>query len=243
MVICIFFINGGCSIVLVYEMGKDEGKASRTFKWLCKYIKDVNLEVLKQVSVYIARTNEEFNVYRECKINFDNDKFYELLLSNGSVIKIFKEHLNFGFYVFRSNEDVSMQLIVSEKIKGKMHTANVYCEIRIKDNGMYVLSFRPNDMSDDSLKYGAIHYFTEEEIDWALDVIDEEFCYNFDLLTKKHMIYPFAEKSFFDVIPQFDLEMDIFNGYLTTPMIISNLLYDNVSKICDSNKLVKIKSK
>lgn len=223
-----------------YELSKDEGKAYRTFNWLLKHTKNVNLETLKQISVYLARSNDEFNIFRVGKINFNsNSSCYELLLSNGVKI-VFSAGDIFGFTVSRIDDNILMSVVVSEREKGNLSTANIYGKIRIKDDGMYIVTFRPNDIYDKSLKYGTINYYTEDEINWFKEIVDENPEVDFDIIARKNFIYPFAEKSFFESSSQTDIDLDCFNGCLTTTMNMVHLLYENVKTI-KVNKLVRKK--
>jgi len=223
---------------------KDEVKAYRTFNWLRKYTEGVNVEILKQISVYLARSNDEFNVHREAKISLNsNNNYYVLFLNDGRKFVFPRRLDNFEFFVTKRDSDVSMFLFVHELESGNLSSTNVYGEIKVKEEGMYVVAFRPNDLSDDSLKYGTINYYTKDEIDWVLEVIDDNIDYDFDIVVKNNLIYPFAEKSYFDILPQRDLKLDIFDGYISGAMMRTELLFNNIKTLNNTKKLTKRKSK
>ena len=218
-------------------------KVHDLYMLLRKYASNVNCITLKQISLYIIRSTVDFDVNYDCSITLNgSNENYEILLKDGRRITFSGDLDEVSFTVFKEEKGISMSTFVHETIPGNIDTTSVYSEVRIKDNGMFVLTFRPNHITDESLKFGSISYYNEDEVNWVYEISGlSDIERDFDLVAKNNLIYPFNEKVFFDIKLIDDvLEFDNFDGNLSDVLTRVDLLYDN-AKSCFLNKLSKKK--
>ena len=233
----------------VVALTNKEKKVYKTFSKLRLCASDANIDTLKQISSYVAKTtddNFDFDLNCVCKkYCFGESGFnYLLSLDDGRKITFSSDKSCFDFFVYKYGDDthMSMSISVFERIPGDLSTTSVYGEVRVEDAGKYVVTFRPNDLSDDTLKYGTINYFSGDEIDWVYTIVDSvKSRRDFDLLAKENDIYPFAEKSYFDLFYESDM-LDNLGGYVVNSMARIDLLLSNI-EILRKNALAKKKRK
>lgn len=197
-----------------------------------------NIEVLRQISVYIARCNFSDEIYENIKFKYLYDSDNSLLvLNNGIEIEFNDFSGEFGFVVRRNDGNFSSNTIVSLNDSKDKSSVNIYSELRVKGYGMYVVTFRPKNLSDiNSLKYGTINYYTDDEIEWVMEYAGDDVDNNFDIVAKNNGIYPFADKSEFELVSQSDISLDSYQGYISNVLMRIDLLYDNM-------KCIRIKRK
>lgn len=211
------------------KLTKQEKKMYQVFSLLMGNAIGANITTMKQISIYVAKSTDILDVATDCKIIFnEKDNCYELTLKDGRRILFSRNSNEFGFKVLNEIDDMSISVVVSEQIPGDLTTASVYSEIIIKDNGMYVIGFRPNQLNNDLEKYVYINYYTNDEIDWVYEIVGENINGNFDIAAKKNMIYPAAEENSFVVMPDGDNSFDCFSGIIANVIARIDLLCDNV---------------
>lgn len=221
------------------KLTKEEKKMYQIFSLLMGYAIDANITTMKQISIYVAKSTGKFNVNTDCSVSINNESnSYELLLKDGRKIIFSKNSNEFGFVVLKEEKNISGKVIISERIPGDLTTLSVYSEVKIKDNGMYVITFRPNDMRSNSLKFAYINYYTDDEIDWVYEIADGNINNDFDLVAKANSIYPSSDKKDFVVSSKNNNSFDCFSGILNDVMMMIDLLYDNV-KVAMNCKILK----
>lgn len=220
------------------------------FLYLRKLAPNANIDTLKQISVYIAiTTDNNFDIDTNCNLKMlDNSKENEsFLLSIFDGRKIFFSNNSsvFGFSILNYNiiNHIFMMSEVSEKIVGDLSTLTVYSQIDTKDFGKYVITFRPNNMCDETVKFGTINYYTAEEVNWVYEISGmDDIKKNFDIVAKNNGIYPFADKMFFDVPLEYvDTELDCYDGCLRNYLSRVDLLYNNLLVYMNTNEKKKIR--
>ena len=197
-----------------------------------------NIDVLRQISVYLARCNFNDEIYNNIKYKyvFDTDNSL-IILNNGIEIEFNDFSGEFGFIVRRNENNFSSNTVVYLKDASDKSSVNVYSELKINGFGMYVISFRPKDLSDaNSLKFATINYYTDDEIEWVNEYAGDNIDCNFDIVAKNNGIYPFADKSEFELLSQYDMSLDSYQGYISNVLTRIDLLYDNM-------KCIRIKRK
>lgn len=213
---------------------QEEINVYRLFTELLNYGPQSEVNTLIQISLYIVRNNLKIK-------NIENSELGKriILLDNGMTIE-YSVVGDFGFTLINSNDDMKVKTVVSLSELGNLAAVNVYSELDINKMGMYVVAFRPTSIFDSSsLKYGVINFYTNDEIDWVKEITKEEIDNNFDLVAKKNGIFPFAEKSEFDLIEQDSNQLDLYQGYISEVLNRIDLLYNNVSMInCKKKKKV-----
>lgn len=220
------------------------------FLHLRKLAPNANVVTLQQISLYIAiSTEDNFDIDKDCSLKiFDSskeDEFFLLSITDGRKIFFANNSLSFGFSVLNYDIDnhIYMESRVYEKQSGDLSTLNVYSEIITKDFGRYVVTFRPNNMGDDKIKFGTINYYTEDEVSWVHEISGmDKIDIDFDIVAKKNNIYPFADKIYFDVPLQYmDTELDCYDGYLKNYLHRVDLLYKNVLFYMNTNDKKKVR--
>lgn len=222
-------------------------KANKLFAMLAEKASDVNFETLKQISVYIAKTTgDKLNFDLKCRNYKIEDNIYNYVLSLDDGRKIFFSSVLtcLDFIVMRF--DLENRLLMSTNVflrdVNDLSTINVYGSIKEFENGIYIVTFRPDNINDERLKYGSISYYSEDEVNWLYELVDEDIVCDFDIVAKNNSVYPFAEKSYFDLYLEDDYEIDSLGGYVSNVVSRIDLLYDNIINV-KNNKLVKVKSK
>lgn len=227
----------------VVKLTRQERKMYQVFSLLMGYAIGANITTMKQISIYVSKSTDCLNVGEDCTISFNGkNNCYELLLKDGRRIIFSRISNKFGFTVLKEDKDMSMSVVVSEQISGNLTTASVYGEIKIKDNGMYVIGFRPNQLNNNLEKYAYINYYTNDEIDWVYEIVGDNISGDFDVVAKKNLIYPASEENSFVVLPDGDNSFDCFSGIISNVITRIDLLYDNVNVISGSI-LKKLKEK
>ena len=234
-------------VVSLTNVGKKEYSM---YGYLRKLAPNANIDTLKQISVYIAiSTDDKFKIEDNCCLKFidssKDDEGFVLSISDGRKIFFRNESSYFGFTIlnYDLNNKIFMLSNVSERVFGDLSTLTVYSEITTKNFGKYVVTFRPNNMCDNMLKFGTINYYTEDEVDWMYEVtgLDKIDC-DFDIVAKENGIYPFSDKIFFDIpLEENDTELDCYDGCLKNYLNRVDLLYNNVLVYLNTNVQKKIK--
>jgi len=224
----------------VVKLSNFERKMYQVFSLLMGEAVGANITTMKQISIYVAKSTDILNVQIDCIVSINEEKdCYQLLLSDGRRILFSRFSNEFGFKILNDMFDMNVSIVVSEQISGDLTTTSVYGEIKIKDNGMYVIGFRPNRLNNQLEKYVYINYYTDDEIDWVYEVVGTDIDGNFDIVAKKNMIYPAAEENSFVVLPQNnDNSFDCFSGIISDVIARIDLLCDNV-KVVRKNVLKK----
>jgi len=234
----------------VVSLTKVSKKEYSMYAYLRNLAPNANIYTLKQISVYIAiSTDDNFNIDDNCNLRMidssKEDECFVLSISDGRRIYFTNDLFSFGFTVlnYDINNKIFMSSNVSERIFGDLSTLTVYSEITMKDFGKYVVTFRPNNMCDDKIKFGTINYYTEDEINWIYEVTGEDkIDYDFDIVSKKNGIYPFADKIYFDLpLEENDTELDCYDGCLKNYLSRVDLLYNNILVCMDTNDKKKVR--
>lgn len=223
----------------IVKLSKYERKMYQIFSLLMGNAIGANITTMKQISIYVAKSTDDLNVQTDCIVSINEEEdCYQLSFVDGRRILFSRTSNEFGFKVLNEMPDMNVSVVVSEKIPGDLTTTGVYGEIKIKDNGMYVIGFRPNQLNNELEKYVYINYYTDDEIDWVYEIVGTDINGNFDIVAKKNMIYPAAEENSFVVLPQSDNSFDCFSGIISDVIARIDLLCDNV-KVVRKNVLKK----
>ena len=234
-------------VVSLTNIGKKEYSM---YGYLRKLAPNANIDTLKQISVYIAiSTDNNFKIEDNCCLKFidssKEDEGFVLSIFDGRKI-LFKNDLsNFGFTVlnYDINNKIFMSSNILERVYGDLSTLTVYSEIATKDFGKYVVTFRPNNMCDNMIKFGTINYYTDDEVNWVYEITGVDKIENdFDIIAKKNGIYPFADKMFFDItLEENDTELDCYDGCLKSYLSRVDLLYNNILVCMNSKDKKKVR--
>lgn len=211
-----------------------EGKLyGNIFNKLRQVFPTANISMLNQFSAYITRSGLVEFVDYDMKLFYCDDRDVSIIkLNNGLEIEFNDYSGEFGFTIKKNDGKLSMNTIVLLRDSNDPSSVEVYSELKFKGYGMYVVTFRPNNLSDSkSLKYGVINYYTEDEIEWVNEMSDCEINNDFDLVAKKNGIFPFAEKCDFELVGQTDIINDGYQGYISNMLLRIDLLYDNMKYI------------
>lgn len=221
----------------VAALTREDKIAYGTYLMLRECAPKANLITLRQISVYIARSGFVNDISSDFIIEYNEEKDVSVVsLINGITIEFDDYSGNFDFIITRKDRLCSVRTVVSLNNPNDLSTVNVYSELKIKRNGMYVVAFRPKDVSDENaLKFGTINYYTNDEIDWVCEIIDDEIDNNFDIIAKRNGIFPFAEQCCFDLLSQTDMVLDCYQGYISNMLMRIDLLYENI-KYLNVNK-------
>ena len=196
---------------------------------------NANINTLRQICIYISRCGFNGDIYKDILINYNECRnTCSIILNNGIEIEFDDLSSNFGFSVLRKDGKSSMNTIVSLFDSDDMSSINIYSELKVSGYGMYVVTFRPKDISNENtLKYASINYYTEDEIAWVREIASEEIDYNFDLVAKNNFIFPFSEGLIkdIDLLPRNDNSLDCYQGYVSEVLTRIDLLYDNMKYI------------
>ena len=208
-----------------------EGKLfSSIFNKLRKVYPMANISLLNQISAYITRSGFVEFVDYDMKLSYCENRDVALIeLSNGIKIEFDDYSGEFGFVIKRNGGKLSMNTIVSLRNLDDPSSVNIYSELKIKGYGMYVVTFRPTNLCDsNSLKYGTINYYNEDEIEWVKEIVNDEIDDEFDIVAKNNCIFPFAEKCEFDLCEQTDIIADSYQGYISNMLLRIDLLFENM---------------
>lgn len=196
------------------EMTKDSKKTYDIFLWLRKSLPNADVCTLRHVSVYIARTNDEFDINKDLQLVISDGDMCQLFLSNGMVIRFANydsgNHLN--FIVEISDPDVYMTMVVSNHETYNLSTAFVYGTVCMGDFEYLIDSDETDCLSED--------YFIKV---YYKGKIQEE------------------ATSYFKVSTENDIGLDCIDGlgHLTSVMTRIHLLYNNLKKIKDKSLVRK----
>ena len=183
---------------------------------------NADINTLRQICIYICRSSFNGDIYKDIVVKYNEDRnTSSIILNNGIEIEFDDLSSNFG-------------LIVNLSEQGDMSSINIYSELKVKGYGMYVVAFRPKDISDEDIfKYVSINYYTEDEIEWVREIVGSDVDYNFDLVAKSNFIFPFSEGLIkdIDLLPRNDNSLDCYQGYVSEVLTIIDLLYDNMKYI------------
>lgn len=113
------------------ELSKDARKAYRVFSFLREKLPCADVCTLRHISVYIARTNNEFDINRDLQLKLSDDELVcVLLLANGSVIRFATiSDAPLDFIVEKAESNVCMKMIVSKNERYNLSTAYVYGDV------------------------------------------------------------------------------------------------------------------
>lgn len=216
----------------IVKLSKYERKMYQVFSLLMGNAIGANITTMKQISIYVAKSTDILNVDSDCIFGIDEEtNCYQLSLCDGRRILFSRVANEFGFKILNDMSDMNVSVVVSEQVPGDLTTVSVYGEIKIKDNGMYVIGFRPNQLNNNLEKYVYINYYTDDEIDWVYQIVGTDISGNFDIVAKKNMIYPAAEENSFVVLSQNDNSFDCFSGIISDVITRIDLLCENVKVV------------
>ena len=226
--------------MFVVNLSEEEKNIYSLYNRFRKCFMNANIDVLKQICIYICRSNFDGDIYKDIIIKYDEINNSSLIiLNNGIEIKFDDLSDDFSFIISRKDGKSSMRTIVSLVNQNDPCSINIYSEVRLSGYGMYVVSFRPKDICDDnSMKYAIINYYTEDEIEWVKEIVGEEINTDFDLVARNNFIFPFSEGLIkdIDLLPRNDNSLDSYQGYISEVLTRIDLLYDNM-------KYIKVKRK
>jgi len=222
----------------VVFMTKEGRMFGKLFRMLRERVPKANICMLNQICAYLVRSGMIKNIDEDVRLEYCTDRDVSVLIINNEIEIEFDDYSgDFGFIVKRNDNRSSVMTVVSLDEQNDFSSLNIYSEIRIKGNGMYVTTFRPKNLfNEDSLKYGAINYYTDDEIEWVEEFASDEINNNFDLVAKNNFMFPFAEKIEFDLFSQTDMIEDKYHGYISNMLLRIDLLYNNI-------EIMKIKIK
>lgn len=184
------------------------------YLWLREKASDVDIVTLRQICLYIASNNDKFNYSSDCILN-SNDGKYELVINDGRRISF--NNKGFGFQILREDNGLIMFLNIFENRIGDLSSVSVYGEIVSDNYGMYVVSFKNDDLTKIDMKFGNIEYYSNEDV--KSDDIN-----SFRILSRENM------------------EMDCFDGYVSGFITRIDLLYDNFSYVVNKlNNKVRVR--
>lgn len=216
--------------MFVVSLTKEDKIQYKVLKRLRQLAPLANIETLKQISIYMARSGFDGDVYKDIIFKYNENTDTSVLCFNNGMQIEFNDYLgNFNFMIRKKENHFSMQTLVYLKDQNDLSSVNIYSELKIKGFGMYVVSFRPKDLcNENSLKFGTINYYTNDEIDWVKEIARNNIENDFDLVAIQNGIYPFSEKSDFEMSLQRDLVEDCYQGYVSNVLMRIDLLYDNM---------------
>ena len=216
--------------MFVVSLTKEDRIEYKIFKRLREVAPLANINTLRQISVYMARSGYDGSIVDDMKFIYNDDKDTSTLyFTDGLEIEFNDYSGDFDFILSRKENHFSMKSFVSLDNQDDLSSLNIYSELIVKGYGMYVVSFRPKNLSDEStIKYGTINYYTNDEIDWVREIADEEINNNFDIVARKNGIYPFSEKVDFEILTQRDMVEDCYQGYVSNILKRIDLLYNNM---------------
>ena len=226
--------------MFVVSLTEEERKIYSLYSRFRKCFVNANVDLLRQICVYICRSNFDGDIYKDIVIKYDEGNNTSLIiLNNGIVIEFDDLSEDFNFTISKRDGKNMMKTVVNLINQKDPSTIYIYSELRIKGYGMYVVSFRPKDIcNDNTLKYASIHYYTEDEIEWVREIVNDVIDSDFDLVAKNHFIFHFSEGLIkdIDLLPRNDNSLDCYQGYISEVLTRIDLLYDNM-------KYIKIKRK
>ena len=197
--------------------------------------RDANINTLRQICIYICRSNFDGDIYKDIVIKYNEDRDTSLIiLNNGIIIEFDDMSNNFGFIISRNDGKYIMNTMVNLFDSDDMSSINIYSELKVSGYGMYVVTFRPKNFSDENtFKYASINYYTEDEVEWVREIVGSDVDYNFDLVARNNFIFPFSEGLIkdIDLLPRNDNSLDCYQGYVSDVLTRIDLLYDNMKYI------------
>ena len=231
--------------MFVVNLSEEEKNIYSLYNRFRKCFMNANIDVLRQICIYVCRSNFDGDIYKDIIIKYDEINNSSLIiLNNGIEIKFDDLSDDFSFIISRKDGKSSMRTIVSLVNQNDPCSINIYSEVRLSGYGMYVVSFRPKDICDDnSMKYAIINYYTEDEIEWVKEIVDEEIDIDFDLVARNNFIFPFSEGLIkdIDLLPRNDNSLDSYQGYISEVLTRIDLLYDNMKYIRFKRKKLDMK--
>lgn len=198
---------------MVVTLSKDEKKAYGIFSWLRNRLPDADISTLRHISVYLAKTNDEFDVEKDLELLiFNNGMMYRLCLKDGTEIR-FSNNSNESIYlaIEKNDEDIGMTLLFSFDEAKDISKTIVFGSI-IYEGWNYVV---------------------------GLDDFERNIC--FIKVYKDGKLFEDGT-SYFKVSIDSEISLDCIDGlgYLTDIIIRVELLYDNLRSI-KNNRLVRKK--
>lgn len=176
---------------------KIDNKTFQTFHFLRESLPEVNPCIFRHISVYIAKTFEEFDAYSDIQIILGDNNFYKLVILDGTEITFINdERLQLNFTISKKSINSQLDIIVTTLEENDLSSAYAHGEVSNKE-----LFFTVDFMADN--KTGLI-----------------------DSYYKGH-----HSTSYFDITEERDVNLDCIDGlgHLTTVMLRTNLLYDNLN--------------
>ncbi len=221
--------------MFVASLNKEEKNIYGLYSRLRKCFVNANIDTLRQICIYICRSNFVGDIYKDIVIKYNEDRSTSLIiLNNGIEIEFDDLSSDFGFTISRRDGKSVMNTMVSLSNQNDMSSINIYSELKVKGYGMYVITFRPKDLTNENtFKYASINYYTEDEIEWVREIVGSDIDYNFDLVAKNNFIFPFSEGLIkdIDLLPRNDNSLDCYQGYVSDVLTRIDLLYDNMKYI------------
>jgi len=221
--------------MFVVSLNDEEKKIYGLYNRFRQCFVSADINTLRQICIYICRSGFDGDIYKDIVIKYNEDRNTSLIiLDNGIEIEFDDLSNNFGFTISRKDGKYLMNTIVNLSDQGDMSSINVYSELKIKGHGMYVVTFRPKNIcNENTFKYAAINYYTEDEIEWVREIVGRDIDYNFDLVAKNNFIFPFSEGLIkdIDLLPRNDNSLDCYQGYVSEVLTMIDLLYDNMKYI------------
>ena len=197
----------------VVSLSKESKMAYGIFLWLRKQLPNADICTLRHISVYVAMTSENLDIYNDLKLILSTDRtMVNLLLSDGTEIR-FKNNFDklLSFVVEKRNLGVFMTMFVSADGLDNLYSTKIVGKV-VSADWCYVIS--------------------------AAD--DEDKLYFIKTYYKNNLMK--NGTSYFEASVNGDIHLDCIDGlgYLTDVMVKLDLLYNNVIN-AKKNNLVRKK--
>lgn len=226
--------------MFVVSLSDEEKNIYGLYNRLRQCFVNANINVLRQICIYICRSSFDGDIYKDIIIKYDDKNNTSLIILNNGIEIEFDDLSNeFYFIVSKKDGKSKMKSIVNLVNQNNPCSIYIYSELNVSGYGMYVVAFRPKDIcNDNTLKYASINYYTEDEIEWVREIVGEDINTDFDLVAKSNFIFPFSEGLIkdIDLLPRNDNSLDCYQGYISEVLTRIDLLYNNM-------KYVKVKRK
>lgn len=221
--------------MFVVSLTEEEKNIYSLYNRLRQCFVNANIDVLRQICIYICRSNFDGDIYKDIVIKYDEKNNTSLIILNNGIEIEFDDLSNdLNFIISKKYGKSNMKTVVSLVNQNDPCSINIYSELRVSGYGMYVVAFRPKDICNEAtFKYASISYYTEDEIEWVKDIVGEDIDTDFDLVAKSNFIFPFSEGLIkdIDLLPRNDNSLDIYQGYISEVLARIDLLYDNMKYI------------
>lgn len=221
--------------MFVVSLTEEEKRIYSLYSRLRNCFVNVNINLLRQICIYICRSNFNGDIYKDILIKYNEGNNTSLIiLNNGIMIEFDDLSKDFNFTISKRDGKNTMMTVVNLFNREDSSSINIYSELRVCGYGMYVVAFRPKDIFNDAtLKYASINYYTEDEIEWVREIANDQIDGDFDLVAKNNFIFPFSEGLIKDIVllPRNDNSLDGYQGYISEVLTRIDLLYNNMKYI------------